>query len=122
MNDASKPAVIALALCAAADLLAAPALIAGGGDDGARTVVGIATAVLGILTVAAAVGLARGASWAKPLAVATRALDVLSALPGLGAGAAEAVAIGVVTVLSIAAIVLVLRVDHRPAVAAARPY
>jgi hypothetical protein len=109
MTHETKPAVIALALCAALDFIAAPALLAASGSDGPPAIVGITTGLFGILTVIAAVGLARGRAWAAPLAIVVRAIDALTALPGLGQGAGPAVAVAVTVVLSAVAIVLVVR-------------
>ena len=127
MPTTQKSAVALLALCAAADLTAAIPLLAMSGPDGPPIIVGLSTALFGVLTVIAAVGIARDASWGRPLAVATRALDVLGALPGLGGGVAQALAIGAVMIVSVASIVLVLRLGRSRAgapavIAATRPY
>ncbi len=109
MTSSTKPAVTALALCAVADLVAAPALIAGGDSEASMTAVGAGVAVLGVLTVLAAIGVAQGRSWAVPLALVTRIFDVVAALPGLGGGPGPAAAVVTITVLSAVAIVLVLK-------------
>jgi len=119
MPSAQKPAVILLALCAATDLVAAVPLLAMSGSDGPPIIVGLSTAFFGVLTLIAAIGIARDASWARPLAIVTRSLDVLGALPGLGGGVGPAVAIGAVTVLSVTAVVLVARLGRTPVAARA---
>jgi hypothetical protein len=81
-----------------------------------RPPVGIGVAVLAVLTLLAAVGVGRRSGWGRPLALGTRVLDIVGAVPAVGAGAgagAGATSAAVVTVvLSIVAIVLVLRVDR----------
>lgn len=109
MTLPTKPAVVALALCALADLAAAAALIGGSVADGPVVAAGVAALVIGLVTAASAVGIARGVRWAVPLALVTRAVDVLAALPGLGAGPVAAAAVVTVVVLSAVAVVLVLR-------------
>ncbi len=110
MTSSTKPAVTALALCALADLVAAPALIAGGDSEASMTALGAGVAVLGVLTVLASIGVAQARSWAVPLALVTRIIDVLASLPGLGAGPGPAAAVVAITVLSGVAVVLVLKV------------
>ena len=112
MNQQNKPAVILLAVCAAVDIISAPPLLLASGEGGPPAILGWLTLVLGVLTAVAAVGMARGAAWAKPLALGGRAVDILSALPGLGAGAGPALIVGAVTILSIVTIVTVWRVDR----------
>lgn len=109
MNSSTKLAVIALALCALADLAAAPALIGEADSDGALVAAGVAAMLLGLLTAVATVGIARGLAWAVPLALVTRTLDVVAALPGLGAGPGPAAGVVAVVLLSAVAAVLVLR-------------
>ena len=114
MTDPTRRAVIALGLCALADFAAAPALMGASGADGPMRFLAIAVLGLGILTVIAAVGLARGRSWAAPLAVVTRVIDVVGALPGIGAGLGPAAAVVAVLVLSVVAVVFVLRSRRAP--------
>ncbi|HEX3622574.1 MAG TPA: hypothetical protein VHT97_09680 [Acidimicrobiales bacterium] len=103
----TKPAVVALVACALSDLAAVPLLL---GRTDVPAVVGILVGVLGILTVVAAVGVARNARWAGRLAVATRLIDLSIAAPGLAvSGHAPALAAWVTVALSIAALVLTLR-------------
>jgi hypothetical protein len=83
----------------------------------------IASGVLGAATLASIPGLVRGRRWAFWATLACRIVDALSA--GLGAaGGPEPgfkVAGAVVLVLSVAAVVLVIRFSRRRAVAAANP-
>ncbi len=110
MPASTKPAVVALALCAVADFAAVPAVLSESDSDASLALVAGAALLLGLLTVWATVGVARGKSWAVPLAVVTRAVDVVAALPGLGAGAGPAAAVVTVMILSAVAAVLVVRV------------
>ncbi|HEX3620823.1 MAG TPA: hypothetical protein VHT97_00750 [Acidimicrobiales bacterium] len=112
MSPEVKPAVVLTALCAVLDLVAGVALMAASGSDSSMLVVGAVTVVLGVLSVVAAVGLAQGRRWAVPLVVATRGLDVVTALPGLGQGPGQVVAIAFTVVISAATIVAVLRVGR----------
>ena len=109
-----QASVLALVVCAVSDLAAAPLLI---GSDDAPAGTGIAIAVLGVLTLLAAVGVARSAGWANPLALGTRVLDVVAAVPALFAGldVAETSAAVVTVLLSLATIALLLRPGARPA-------
>src|SRR5690349_23488054 len=101
----TRVAVAVLALCAVSDLAAVPLLI---GSDDAPAGVGIAVGVLGLLTVVAATGLARGARWARPLAIGTRSVDVLAAIPAFAGSTGTETAAAVVTVvLSVLALGLV---------------
>jgi hypothetical protein len=108
MNSNYTRPVVALALCAVSDLGAVPLLVST--KDGPPAAVGGLVAVLGVLTAAAALGLARNATWARPLAWTTRVADLVAALPAAGAGEGIAVAAGTVTIaLSAIAIVLLIR-------------
>lgn len=102
----TRPLAIALWLCAISDLAAVPLLM---GTDDVPAALGVVVAVLGLLTGAAAVGVGRGAAWARPIAWATRAVDLTLALPGVVAGGAATAAAGVTVGLSVVAIVLLVR-------------
>ena len=67
--------------------------------------------IVGVLTLAAMVGLGRGSRWARPMIYVTRGLDVVSSLLGLGDRPSVAlVVIGAFTlVLSVAVIVILAR-------------
>ncbi len=114
MTSTSKRAVTALLLCAFADLAAGPAIFAAAESDEALKVLAFVVAALGILTAIAAAGIARGRVWAVPLALAIRAVDVVGALPGLGAGPGPAAGVIAVIVLSGIAVALVLRLRRAP--------
>jgi len=105
-----KTSIAVMVLCAVSDLVAVPLLL---GDDDLAPF-GVAVAVLGVLTLVAAYGLAVRAGWARPVALGTRAVDAVAAVPALfvGAGAAETAAASVTVALSLVAIALVLRVDR----------
>jgi hypothetical protein len=99
---------VVLALCALSDLGAAPLLVSTSG--GPPAAVGALVAAVGLLTAAAAVGLTRKATWARPLAWTTRIADLVVALPAVGAGEGTVFAAAMATVaLSVAAIVLLIR-------------
>ena len=114
MPASTKPAVVALALCALADFAAVPAVTAEADGDAPVLLVGGMALLFGALTVWAALGIAQGRSWAVPLALVIRAVDVVGALPGLGAGPGPAAAVMTVVVLSVVAAVLVLRLRRAP--------
>ena len=112
MTSPTKPAVIALVLCALADLAAAPALISGSDSDAPMTLLGVGVIAFGVLTLFAAFGIARLKGWAIPLALVTRVVDALAALPGLGAGSGPAAAVITIVILSAVAVVFVLKLRH----------
>jgi hypothetical protein len=100
--------VVGLALCALSDLAAVPLLVSTKGGPPAPF--GALVAALGVLTAAAAMGLARNARWARSLAVTTRIVDVLAALPAIAAGNGTEVLAGTVTMtLSVIAISFLIR-------------
>ena len=112
-----KAAIVLLGACAVSDLAAVPLLL--GDTDHIPAAAGVRVAVLGFLTVAAAVGIARRTPRARGLALSTRIVDIISALPACAAGAgAGVVAAALVTVvISVAAITFLSRLDPAPAVA-----
>ena len=112
MTNTTKRAVTALGLCALVDIASAPAIFAASDSDDSLTFLAFAVLALGVLTVAAALAVARGRGWAIPLALVTRVVDVLGALPGLGAGAGPAAAVVTLTALSVVAVVFVLRLQR----------
>jgi len=108
-----KTPVLLLSLAAIIDIGAAPFFLAG--DDAS---VGVIALIFGVLTAAAAFGLARHATWARRLGIATRALDGLLALPGIFfGGVAGGIGAAVVVVISFAAVVLLVRMARQPAMA-----
>ncbi len=113
MDQSLRTPVALVGLAAALDLAAAPFFLAG--EDAS---VGVVALVLGILTLGAAIGLWRGARWARPAAIATRAVDGLLALPGVFVGGLGAgLLAGVAVLLSAAAIVVLVRMKGQLAVA-----
>lgn len=111
MTRETKPAVVLLTICAIADIVSTPPLLLASGNDAPPVWLGVLTGVLGVLTGIAAFGVARRAHWAKPLAQAGRALDVLTALPGLAAAMPAPIIVSAVIVLSVVTMVVVARLD-----------
>jgi hypothetical protein len=72
-----RATVSVLAACAASDLAAVPLLL---GDTDIPAAVGALVALLGLLTVVAAIGVARHTAWARRLALSTRVVDLVTAL------------------------------------------
>ncbi len=108
MNPNYTRPIVALALRALSDLAAVPLLVFTKG--GPPAAVGPLVAALGVLTAAAAIGLARNSTWARPLAWTTRIADVVAALPAFAAGDTAVYAAATVTIaLSIVTIVLLIR-------------
>ncbi len=108
MTSTTKRAVTALLFCALADLAAGPAIFAAAEPEEALKVLAFAVPALGIFTAIAAAGLAGGRAWAVPVALVTRSIDVVGALPAFGAGPGPTAAAITVIVLSGVAVVLVL--------------
>lgn len=111
MTSPTKRAVIALVLCALADLAAA-ALLAESDSEASMTLVGVGVMAFGVLTLLAAYGISRLKSWAPPLALVTRVVDCLAALPGLGVGLGPAAAVVTIVILSAVSIIFVVKVRH----------
>jgi hypothetical protein len=108
MTPNDTRSAVALALCALSDLGAVPLLVSTKG--GPPAAIGVLVAALGVLTAAAAFGLARKTRWARSLAWMTRIVDGLAALPAVGAGnGTESVAAAVTILLSVIAIVFLIR-------------
>ena len=116
MIDTKRPAVVLLAFSALSDLGAVPLLF--GGRDAPPAAVAVGAVVFAVVSLVAAVGVARGERWARPLGIGSRAIDLLAFIPaafstgsaGLGAAAA------VTAALSVAAIVVLARTSPKPAV------
>src|SRR5260370_30214539 len=75
----------------------------------------VATAIIGLVTLASTAGLAQGRRWSFPVAMACRVLDSLSALLGLEAhpNAALVTVAAMTLILSVVAIVLLRRLNPR---------
>ena len=115
MTTSTKRAVVALVLCALLDTAAGPVILAEAEPGEALSALAFLILALGVLTAIAAAGIARGRGWAIPLALVTRAVDVLGALPGLGAGPGPTAAVIAVTVISMVAVAFVLGLRRAPA-------
>lgn len=90
---------ILLGLLGAADLLFLPTMMNNDGSEPtAPMAVVILTVVLGLGSIAAAVGLLKAASWARPTGLVTRILDALSTIPALFVGLPTAELVGAVVV------------------------
>jgi len=111
-----QAAVVALALCGVSDLAAAPLLL---GSNDVPSGVGIGVIAIAVLTLLAARGISRGIGYARPLALITRAIDVLALIPLLAGGQEASVyAAGATTVaLSVVAVALVRRAGLREGIA-----
>src|SRR5688572_8491472 len=74
-----------------------------GSEPTAPAAVVVLTAILGLASIAAAVGLLKAASWSRPTGLATRILGAIPTIPALFVGlpAAEIVGALVVAILSI---------------------
>lgn len=126
MRPGVKPAMVLLGVLGAGDLLALPFLIAGHhhnpGTPPAAAIVTVA--IIGLVTLASAVGLAQGRRWSRPAALTCRVLDSISSLLGLAAHPNPVLTtIAAVTlVLSIVTILVLLRLNLRkPRDGAAQP-
>ncbi len=108
MTSSTKRVVVALVLCAVVDIAAGPAILASAEPGEGLRALAFLVPALGVLTAFAAAGIARGRRWAIPLALVTRAVDVVGALPGLGSGPGPTAAVITVIVVSTLAVALVL--------------
>ena len=123
MKSAFRPLAAFLAFLGAADLVMVPFMIQANHHHAGTPPMPavVLSAVLGVATLAAIPGLAQGRRWAFWVALTSRVVDAVScllgALGGPAAGFKVAGAIGLV--LSVAAVVLLVRVTPRRAVRAA---
>jgi hypothetical protein len=117
MKPGLKPAVALLVILGLGDLVQVPFMLAAhrqhAGEPPAPAIV--AVAIIGLVTLACAAGLAAGRRWAIPVAVTCRVLDAVSALLGLANRPSTALVAGsaVILVLSVVAIVLLVRLSPR---------
>jgi hypothetical protein len=120
MNSTTKPAIILLVLAGISDLAAVP-LIAGSSNK-APAVLAVAVVILALASIASAIGLSRATRWARPVGIASRAIDVVATVPALfaGGGGGLVAAAGVTAAISVAAIALLVRADRQPAVQPSR--
>jgi hypothetical protein len=110
MNGKAKLAIGLLVLLGIADLIPIPS---GDGPKPPGFVVAL-IALLGVGSLAAACGVYRGARWARPLGITTRALDILAALPAFGAGVVAPVLVMVVVGITLSLLCIVALVRWHP--------
>jgi hypothetical protein len=119
MKSGFRPLAVLLAVLGIVDLAMVPVMI--NANNPPPMAATILSGVLGVVTLVSIPGLAQGRRWALWVAVISRVLDavscVLGAVGGPAAGFKVAGVIGLI--LSIAAIVLLVRVSPRRAVRAA---
>ena len=117
MRPGIKLTTVLLGVLGIGDLAAVPFMIAAHHHDSGQppTPAIVAAVLIGLATLASAVGLARGRKWAFAVAMTGRILDSISAILGLlvRPSAVLADAGAATLVLSIAAIVLLVRVNPR---------
>jgi hypothetical protein len=117
MRPGIKPAIVLLAVLGIGDLAAVPLMAAAHSHNPnvPPTPAIVATAIIGLATLASSAGLAQGQRWSFPVALACRVLDSVSALLGLVAHP-NAVLVTVAAtnlILSVVAIVLLRRLSPR---------
>jgi cytochrome b len=117
MRSGLKPTIVLLAVLGIGDLAAVPLMAAAHHHNPSQPPLPaiVAAAIIGLVTLASAAGLARDRRFSSPAALTCRVLDSASALLGLAAhpNAALVTVAAVTLVLSVAAIVLLLRLNHR---------
>jgi hypothetical protein len=118
MKLGRKPVVVLLAVLGAGDLATVPVMAAAHSQNPSQPPVAaiVATAFIGLVTLACSGGLARLRRWPVPVATALRVLDSVSALLGLVAHP-NATLVGVAAanlILSVLAIVLLQRLSGWP--------
>ncbi len=117
MRPGLKPTIVVLGVLGIADLAAVPLMAAAHQHSPNEPPIPaiVATAIIGLVTLASTAGLAQGRRWSFPAAMICRVLDGVSALLGLAAhpNAALVTTAAVTLVLSVAAIVLLLRLNPR---------
>ena len=112
MRSLIRPAIVLLFAAGAYDLVVLLFLVAGhlGYPDRPPTAAMIAVAIIGLVTVTSAVGLAQGQRWSRPAALTGRVLDSISWILGLVAGnnfqlttiAAVGLVLSIITILLLA--------------------
>ncbi len=117
MRPGVKPAIVLLAVLGVGDLVAVPLMAAAHHHNPNEPPIPaiVATAIIGLVTLASAAGLTQGRRWSFPVAMACRVLDSVSALLGLEAHPNPAlVTVAAATlILSAVAIVLLRRINPR---------
>jgi hypothetical protein len=119
MKSHINPLTALLAILGLEDLIMVPFMLSAHSQPPMAATV--ASGVLGIVTLAAIPGLVQGRRWAFWTTLVCRIIDALSAVLGTAGGpeAGFKVAAAVALVLSIAAIVMLIRFSRRRAVGAA---
>jgi hypothetical protein len=116
---AAWPAVTALVLAALSDLGAMPLLVSG--SDRPPAVVAASVVVLAVASLAAAGALTRDRRWGRPVGIVSRVIDLAASAPAaVAAGGGLAAAAGATGVLSVVAVVLLIRLGRPAAVSMAR--
>jgi len=117
MRPGLKLTIVLLAVLGVGDLAVVPLMAAAHHHNPAEPPIPaiVATAIIGLVTLASSAGLAQVRRWSLPVALACRVLDSLSALLGLEAHPSPAlVTIAATTLtLSVVAIVLLRRLQPR---------
>jgi hypothetical protein len=121
MKSYLNPLTALLALLGIEDLVMVPFML--GAHSQPPMAATVASGVLGAGTLASIPGLMQGRRWAFWTTLACRIVDALSGALGAAGGPEPGfkIAAAVALVLSVAAIVLVIRFSRRRAVAAANP-
>jgi hypothetical protein len=121
MKSYLNPLTALLALLGLEDLVMVPFML--GAHSQPPMAATVASGVLGVGTLASIPGLMQGRRWAFWTTLACRIVDALSGALGAAGGPEPGfkVAAAVALVLSVAAIVLVIRFSRRRGVAAAHP-
>jgi hypothetical protein len=119
MKSYINPLAALLAILGLQDLIMVPIMLEAHSQPPMAAI--IASGVLGAATLASIPGIARGRRWAFWTALACRIVDALSSALGAAGGPEPGfkVAGAVALVLSVAAIVMLIRFSRRRAVAAA---
>ena len=113
MENNARNAVLLLVITGIADLISIPIALA---DDDLGAPVAVVGFILGAMTLAAAYGVTKGASWGRVMGIVSRAIDGLLTLPGIFAGGILTVVSIIVVALSVAAIVFLVRMGRQTAV------
>jgi hypothetical protein len=117
MRPGLKLTIVLLAVLGVGDLAVVPLMAAAHHHNPAEppTPAIVATAIIGLVTLASTAGLTQGWRWSFPVAMACRVLDSLSALLGLEAhpNAALVTVAATTLILSVVAIVLLRRLNPR---------
>lgn len=112
MADNARNAVVLLVITGIADLISIPFALA---DDDLGAPAAVIGLILGAVTLAAAYGVTKGARWGRTLGIVARAVDGLLAFPGIFAGGILTVVSLAAVVLSVAAIVFLVRMGRQAA-------